>query len=406
MRSIVAVVTSLAILLALTPPARAIDEVRVSLGDALRAAQRGAPELLVARAQESVARAEVGIAGTYPNPTAAGATNTQTAKLSGTVSIPLLVLGQRGAAVRAARADAATVLLDTLVAWNDVRHATERAYVALWLSEGVAQARRESAAIEATLEASVVQRVTVGAAPEIDSLRVHAEKLRADADVLDATAQVAAAGSELGRWMGISDGTTLRTNGEAMVPDAPPPLSALLARVDASATVRRELSDVRAAEARADRERALVRPSMTLDLGADAQDPTLNNVTNYRAQLTVDVPIFNQRGAFIDRERSVGDVARARVRGVHVQATAQLTAAYRSFEAATARQATLASAVVPAAQAAAKATQEAYALGRAPLLSVLDAERVVVDARVSALEAEAARANAWADLEHAVGGLP
>jgi outer membrane protein TolC len=36
-------------------------------------------------------------------------------------------------------------------------------------------------------------------------------------------------------------------------------------------------------------------------------------------------------------------------------------------------------------------------------VAVLDAERSLVDARVSALAAQAARAVAWADVEHAVG---
>jgi cobalt-zinc-cadmium efflux system outer membrane protein len=403
-RSIIAALSSL-LVVTLAPPARALDEVRVSLDDALRTTQRGSPDLLVSRARMPVAHAEVLVAGMYPNPTISAAGNTELAKISGTVSVPLIVLGQRGAAIDAARADEATVALDSQVAWNDARQATQRAYAALWLAEGVAEARRESAAIEAALEESVMQRVEVGSAPQIDSLRVHAERLRADADVLDATAQVNAAGSDLGRWMGVADGGTLRASGEPAVPDIVPPLAALLARLDASAPVRREQSDVRAAGLRADRERALVRPAMLLELGFDALDPTLPpNTTNYRALLAVEVPLFHQRGAFIERERALGDVARARARAAYGLATAELTAAYRTLEAATARQRTLADAVVPAARAAAKATEEAYGLGRAPLVAVLDAERALVDMRLAALQAQAARASAWADVEHAVGG--
>lgn len=394
------------------PTARAQGDVRVSLEDALRAARRAAPDLVVARARESVAHAEVGIAGTYPNPTVALGTTTQTAALTSDVSLPLVVLGQRGAAVDAARADERTVALDTQVTWNDVRQATARAYAALWLAEGVATARRESAAIQATLESAVVQRVQVGSAPEIDALRVHAEKLRADADVLAATAEVNAAATELGRWMGLSDGSVLRASADPPAPDHAPALTDLLAQVDEGAPVRREMSDVRAAEAHVARERALVRPSMALDLGADFWDYTLGPYptppgytppVNFRAQLTVEVPIFNQRGAYIDREQAAGDVARARVRAAHVQAAAELTAAYQTFEAATAQQHTLADSVVPAATGAARATEEAYRLGRAQLVAVLDAERALVDARVAALQAEAARAAAWADVEHAVG---
>jgi outer membrane protein TolC len=197
--------------------------------------------------------------------------------------------------------------------------------------------------------------------------------------------------------------------------DAPavaPPLPVLIARVGSSAAVRREQSDFRASELRVARERALVRPNLTLDLGVDAFDSTLlapdapagtTPPLNYRAQLTVDVPIFNQRGPQIDRERAQGDVARAREQSARVAAAAELTAAYRTFEAATARQRTLADSVVPAAQSAARATEEAYTLGRAQLVAVLDAERALVDTRVTALEAQATRASAWADVEHALG---
>jgi cobalt-zinc-cadmium efflux system outer membrane protein len=386
-----------------TTLAHAAEETRrVSLDQALRAAHGASPDLVVARVRESVAKAEVDVAGVYPNPSVAVGTSTQTAKFSGTLSLPLLFLGQRGAAVDAARADQVRVAFDTQVTWNDVRRGTEGAYVALWLADKVAATRRDSAQIQATLEGSVVQRVQVGSAPEVDSLRVHAERVRADADVLEADAAVTAAGSELGRWMGVPDGGALRASADPPVPDAIPSLDALLLRLESSAAVRRELSDAHAAELRADRERALVRPAMSLDLGTDVGDPTLPT-TNYRAQLNVEVPLFNQRGGYIDRERAAGDVARARAQAARVQGAAELSAAYRTFEAATLRQRTLVDAVLPAAQGAAKATEEAYVLGRAQLVAVLDAERALVDARETALVAQAARATAWSDIEHALG---
>jgi cobalt-zinc-cadmium efflux system outer membrane protein len=392
--------------------ARAQGDGTISLEEALRAARAAAPDLVVARTREGVARAEVGIAGTYPNPSVAVGTSTQAAKLSGTLTLPLVVLGQRGASIDAARAEESTVRLDTQVSWNDVRQATTRAYVALWLAEGAATAKRDAAAIEATLEASVIARVQVGAAPQLDALRVHAEKLRADADVLEATALVSSARTELGRWMGLVEVGNMRTTPELPVVEAPTPLAALAGRVGGSVAVRREESDVRASEAREARERALVRPGLSLDVGLDAFDPTLLPPTaaagstppiNYRAQLAIEVPLFNQRGAYVEREKAQRDVARARVQAARIQGAAELTAAYRTYEAATAQQHTLALDVVPAAAAAAKATVDAYTLGRAQLVAVLDAERALVDARVSALEAQAKRADAWADVEHAVG---
>ncbi|HLK38776.1 MAG TPA: TolC family protein, partial [Polyangiaceae bacterium] len=380
--------------LTLAAPVRA-QEARVSMADALRAAQRVAPELVVARAREGVARADVGVAGAYPaNPSFAAGTSTQTARFSGTLSVPLILLGQRGAAVDAARADEATVLLDTQVAWNDVRQATEHAYVALWLAEGVAGARRDAAILEGRLEDAVIQRVQVGAAPELEALRVRAERARAEADVIDANAEIVVASADLSRWMAATDGAALRASEDPPVPETLPPLDVLAARIDLSSPVRRERSDERAANVRADRERALARPALSLDLGADVDDPTLRPAdnpgatppVNWRAQVTVELPLFNRRGANVDRERAAGEVARSRAVAARVRALADLTAAYRAYEAAGARQRVLRETVVPAAEGAAKASEEAYALGRAQLFAVLDAERVVVDAHVTALQ--------------------
>jgi cobalt-zinc-cadmium efflux system outer membrane protein len=354
----------------------------------------------------------VGVAGTYPNPSVTVGSSSQAAKLSGTVSVPLVVFGQRGAAIDAARADEATVALQTRVAWNDVRQAVTHAYVTLWLAEGVATARRDAAAIQTTLESAVTQRVQVGAAPDLDALRVRAERTRAEADVIDADAQTLAAATGLARWIGVGDPAGLRTSTPPEQPDETPPLSTLLARIGASAPVRRDEAEARAADVRAERERALVRPTLGLDLGADFWDPTLlppnaapgaTPPVNYRAQLTLDVPLFNQRGGHVDREKALREVALARANAERIQGAAELTASYWTFEAATARQRTIAASLLPAAETAAKATEDAYLLGRAQLLAVLDANRALIDARVTMLEARAARATAWADVEHAVG---
>src|SRR5215472_4707247 len=103
--------------------AHAAEERALSFADALALAHRAAPDLAVARQQEAVAREEARIAGVYPNPSVIGGTSTQAAKLSAGVSVPLVILGQRGAAIDAGNAQYATARVDTEVAWNDVRAA-------------------------------------------------------------------------------------------------------------------------------------------------------------------------------------------------------------------------------------------------------------------------------------------
>ena len=365
-------------------------------------ARQGAPDLKVARALEAVARTSVGIAGVLPNPTVFGGTSTLGPRVSATLSVPLIILGQRGAAIDASRAEVATVRVEGEIAWLDVRAGAARAFVSLWLAERTAWARAEAAALVQRLEASVRTRVEVGAAPQVEELRVHAERLRADADAAETAARIVIAGSDLGRWLGLADGSGLRASGDPLVPASPPPLHAMAERLPGGAPVRREEADARAADARASRERALVRPALTLDVGLDAYDPTTPG-TSYRAQLGVEVPVFNQRGPYIEREVTSANVARVRAEASLSRATADLLSSYRSFEAISARRLALETGVVPAADAAAAATEESYALGHAALVAVLDANRARIDARMSLLEASAARALAWIDVERAVG---
>jgi len=365
---------------------------------------RTSPALAVARSRESVAAAEVGIAGVYPNPTLFGGTSTQAARLSVGVSVPLTVLGQRGAAMAASRADLAVVQVGTQVTGSDVRAGAARAFVALWLAERTAMARADADGVAALIEQAVTGRVQVGAAPELEGVRVRAQRLRAKADALEAEQLVGAAAVELGRWIGERTALELRTNGDPEVPAEAPPLAQLLAQVGANPVVRREEAEARAAEARVDRERALVRPGLALEVGADVNDPSLP-ATNYRALLGIELPLFNQRGPFIDREERAARAARVRSEFERSNAGNDLAIAYRTFQAVSARSTALAGGVVPAAETAAKATRESYQLGRATLEGLLDAERTRIDAKLTLLEAYAARANAWIDIEHALGEL-
>ncbi len=408
MRALEIAATVLALLA--TGKAAAAD-VSITFAQALDRAAHFAPDIAVARSSEAIARAQVGIDGVLPNPSVIAGTSTQTARLSVGLSVPLLILGQRGAAVDAGRAELATTRVETEIASVDVRAGVAHAFVALWRAQATATERARAAAISRRLEEAVTGRVEVGAAASVDALRAHAEQLRAAAEAAQATHLVAAAGSDLSRWLDLGDDTPLRASGDPAVPAAAPSLADLRARVGDSPALRRERADAAAAEARADRERALVRPALTIDLGVDAWDFSLcqgvgscdNPPLNYRGALSVEVPVLNQRGPYIDREVASAAAARAREAAQRILLGSALTAAYRTFESWTATARALGEGAVPAADAAAAATEESYALGRATLVMVLDAERAGIEARLALLDARAQQADAWIDVEHAMG---
>jgi cobalt-zinc-cadmium efflux system outer membrane protein len=374
----------------------------ISYDKALALATERGPQVAVALSQETVAGSEIGIAGVYPNPTVIGGTNSQTAAVAVTLSVPLTILGQRGAAIRAAQIELDATRADTEVVRADVRAGAAHAFVALWVAEGTASARSSALKIIERIDDAVGVRVQYGATPELEGVRTQAQRLRAQADAREAEQLVAAAAADLGRWIGIADTSDLRTEGEPRVPVNPPAVAGLVEQVEANPAVARERAQARSARARAERERALVRPAMTLELGVDAMDPTLP-ATNYRAQLGVELPIFNQRGPYVQREERTAATALLRASYEASSRRADLMVAYRTFEAFTSRATALAQSVLPAAERASSTTQDSYSLGRASLEAVLDAERLRIDTELILLEARAGCANAWIDVERALG---
>lgn len=374
----------------------------ISYANALTLSRQRAPTAALAYATQTVAEADSRVAGVYPNPILQAGTSTQSARLSLGVSVPLVVLGQRGSALRAGRAELSVAKFGTLVALSDVRAATGHAFVALWLAQHTADARSDAAAVAAKLESAALGRVELGSAPQLDGLRAHAERLRADMDAQSARARVDAAAAELAVWVGAAYDEPLRASGDPEVPAAPPQLSELWQRAASNPTVQRANAEIAASQARAASERAQVRPLMSLDLGADWYDPT-TPATNYRAQIGVEVPMFNQRGPLIEREERRSVAARWQARAEQARLGSALVFSYRNFSAATQRMEALASGVLPAAAAAAQATEESYTLGRAPLVAVLDAERARIETELSFMESQSDRADAWLEVEHTLG---
>src|SRR5207244_12226913 len=109
--------------------ARAADH-PITYAQALDRAAHVAPDSAVARSREAVMQAEIGIAGVRPNPTASFATSTQAARFSAGISVPLVILGQRGAAMDASRAELATTKVETEITAVDVRADVAQACVA------------------------------------------------------------------------------------------------------------------------------------------------------------------------------------------------------------------------------------------------------------------------------------
>jgi cobalt-zinc-cadmium efflux system outer membrane protein len=318
------------------------------------------------------------------------------------VTVPLIVFGQRGAAFEAGQAATNVAHQDTRASVADARASAGEAYVTLWSAERSAIALTQAAQLALKLETIVQARVEVGSAPALEQLRAHSDRMRAEMDASVATELVDASASELCVWIGLPIDERLRAADAPRTPEQPPALSQLLSRLPQSPALQRAELEIRAAEARAASERAQVRPALSLDLAAEYFDPTVP-ATNYIAQLGLEVPLFNQRGPMIERERFRAASARFRLGAERRARGSALLVAYRNFTAQARREQTLVQGVLPALRAAAQAAEESYALGRTPLVSVLDARHASIDAELDLFATEAARAKAWIEVEHLLG---
>jgi cobalt-zinc-cadmium efflux system outer membrane protein len=374
----------------------------VDYAEALALAGSRSPELVAARAREGIGRASVRVAGELPNPTMTVGTASELAKLSVDLSFPIPIFGQREAAIAAGSAELGVIRADTRVAASDSRWSAARAFVALWAAERVAEARHDAAKIAANVETAVVGRVDAGSAPELDRLRAHAERIRAEADAQDADAHVDAAGFELGRWVGLVD--ALHTRGDPDVPSATPTLETLRGGVADNPLLDREHRDALAALKRADHEKALARPLIVLSAGIGAFDPTIP-APDFHASIGLELPIISWRQPMVDRERASAIAADARREAERIRFATEVATAHRLLMAAAARASTLETAVVPAAEATAVASRDAYTLGHSPLIVVLDAERARVDSRLQLVLAKADRASAWIEIQHITGKI-
>jgi outer membrane protein TolC len=217
-------------------------------------------------------------------------------------------------------------------------------------------------------------------------------------DLVDASA------SELCVWIGLPLDERLRAADAPPIPQHPPTLAQLLAQLPQSPALQRAQLEIQAAEARVASERAQVRPALSLDLSAEYFDPTMPTA-NYIAQLGVEIPLFNRRGAMIERARWKTEGARYRFGAERKAKSSALLVAYRHFAAQARRRQTLLNGVLPAVRAAAQAAAESYGFGRTPLVSVLEARQASINAELDLVATEAAAAQAWIEVEHLLGNL-
>jgi cobalt-zinc-cadmium efflux system outer membrane protein len=367
----------------------------VTLDEALAAADT-VPEVVIARATERVASAEIANARAPGEPKLLIATRSVTAREVVAVSVPFRWGGQKSSAVSEAEAQRDAAASSREVAIVVARRACRVAWMTLAASEDRLRAATDVVARSERNRSAIADLFELQRASRLDAARGTSEAAMARAARVDAEQSVVAASAELRALLGLDDERL--TAGEAR---PTPPSEGLeaswLARARAgSPDLIVAEAELRAADARVSRRAREKRPSTSLEAGADWNDPTQPG-TDALLGLGITFPThgraeLNAATAERDRANARLDLARRRVE-------ADLTSAFAAAAAARQRFQVLDETARPAAAEAAELTRVAYDEGKLDLFRLLDAERALADVERDHADAYLAWGVAYADLE-------
>jgi len=373
------------------------------LADAFARAQSRNPGLAAARNAVRTAEAGVEIAGQLPNPTVAVSVGPDEPTVFGTFDIKLPVLGQRGTAIAAAERDVQAAQADAGAREVALRASVRKAYAALSAAQERARLAGDALQLAEDLERRAIARVQTGLAPQLEAVQAGLARRRAAQEKADRAAALSSAREELGRLLGESDSSAL----EAADPNFPlppaPALDELLARSARHPEVESFRRRQDAALARAQRERAAVRPIPDFSLEFEKLQGTDRPYIGVRAGLAFDLPVLSWNGGRVREAQSQAQEAAAQAQDASVRRMSEARAARARWDAASARARSFALEIVPAAEQLVKMARDAWELGRTPLTAVLQAQTDLTSARADASDAALTAQTALADMEESAG---
>jgi cobalt-zinc-cadmium efflux system outer membrane protein len=390
-----------ALLLALSLASRSLAR-DVSFGEARAEAEKTAPEVQLAAGRADVSRTEIDVAGALPNPLLGVSTATITARLAASLSLPVPVFGQRGTAMRAARAGAEVASLDVAVSRRDARWGATLAWIDLWEAQERARLLDLAARDIAQLSQIAAENFAAGSGARLDVVRTEADRARASAEAQSAQRLVAAAGARLAPWIGSMDDDALIASGVHGYDAELVELARLEHKLPEHPALVRDRAEVHAADARIANEQRLRWPLLSPQVAVSTLDPTQPG-TDVIMGLSFELPILDRRSGAIERAQAERSLAATSVQLEARRLHSELLDAYLRTQAAREELRALREQVLPAMQQAKDMTQEGYQAGRVDLLRVLDAQRALLESRIAEAASLAGWVRAVSDLERAAG---
>ncbi len=373
---------------------------------------RGAPAVEVDRAAVAAARAAVGVAGAWQDPTATvmgealrfpGTMTEMSPMLTYRLSQELNLFGRRGAAKRRARAGVAgreAILRRT--AW-DARAQAAALFFELWMSQGQAEILDDQISLMREMRQAALDRVRAGMAMgHHDALRAEAEIARMEAERSSLDDERAAMAAMLNTLRGRSDDSSVP---RVALPRraAIPPLVPITRRASRTPEVDLARAMRREAEAERDLAKKMYLPMIALE--GMYEHRLEGEQDTWGAAVMFSIPLWwrdRQRNEVAMAEAMIARARREEL-AMRQMASAELRMAWSRLRAADRRVTALEERALPSIRESVASTRSGYVAGRADFLLLLESLTALRELEMERLEAVRDRETAEFELQRVAG---
>ena len=375
----------------------------LTLAAAFEAARARNLEYRVALLGRGLREAEVRTAGLLPNPDLSFEVSRDAPHKVLSLDVPIDLV-RRGRRLALAREQGALADVDDRSAVLALRRAVRAGYHGLLAADEEASLARSMRDVSARLRDAAQARFEAGAAPRLEVMQAELGVARAEADLDLAEAGRAAALAELNALFDRPAAVALvLAPAEASGPRLPSPEEAVATAAAGNTELQAAEREVAIEQRRLSLFKAERLPAPVLSVGAVFDAPGEFDVGG-RAALSLAVPLFSRNQGEIAGSLVRSSQAQLRRASLRREVEARAHAALGRAAAQRARAESYRKTLLPTATEIEALAEESYRLGRAGLLSVLDAQRALRDVRAEATAARLAEQSALADLEDVLGG--
>ncbi len=275
----------------------------LTLREALQLATSQSPQVQEATLAIPVAEAGVSAAGALPNPTVGVSYGSDEPRLFESLEARLPVLGQRIAAVEAARAEIPVARAELAARRLSVRAQVRRAYSALALAQARLRRTREAAQVAQTLGQMAKAKFDLGTASELEVEQASLAAIRAENDALDAEGTLRDAQLTLSGLIAVEPPERLEAADPLWPIPGPPEPAKLTSAVARHPEVVTQVATRDAATARAHEQRVgrVPVPLVSLEL---QHFPRPDQPVGFRAGIALDIPLLSWNGGAIAVEEA------------------------------------------------------------------------------------------------------